>query len=130
VPIKIAMNLTFPEIVNKYNRTRLYELVKNGPDVYPGAKFVRKGNWTKSLKNMPNREDLILEDGDIVDRHMIDGDPVLFNRQPSLHKYSMLCHRVKVMPFNTFRLNVVVCSGYNADQKSRSVKDRLKRFTV
>jgi DNA-directed RNA polymerase II subunit RPB1 len=115
VPIKIAMNLTFPEVVNKYNKDKLYQLIKNGPDVYPGAKFVRKGNWTKGLKNMPNREDLILDEGDIVDRHMIDGDSVLFNRQPSLHKYSMLCHRVRVMPFNTFRLNVVVCSGYNAD---------------
>lgn len=115
VPIKIAMNLTFPEVVNQYNRTKLMEFVINGPDKYPGARFIRKGSWTKALKNMPNRSDIVLEDGDIVDRHLIDGDYVLFNRQPSLHKYSMLCHRVKVMPFNTFRLNVSVCGGYNAD---------------
>lgn len=116
VPLKIAMNLTFPEIVNKYNREKLMRYVVNGPDVYPGAKFIRKGNWTKSLKNMPNRADIVLEDGDVVDRHMIDGDFVLFNRQPSLHKYSMLCHRVKVMPYNTFRLNVCCCPGYNSDK--------------
>lgn len=115
VPIKIAMNLTFPEIVNQYNRERLTQFVINGPDKYPGAKFIRKGQWTKALKNMANRESIVLEDGDVVDRHLIDGDVVLFNRQPSLHKYSMLCHRVKVMPYNTFRLNVCVCSAYNAD---------------
>jgi DNA-directed RNA polymerase beta' subunit len=115
VPLKIAMNLTFPEIVNKYNKERLKKYVVNGPTKYPGAKFIRKGEWTKSLKNMPDRENIVLEDGDVVDRHIIDGDPVLFNRQPSLHKYSMMCHKVKVMPFNTFRLNVSVCPCYNSD---------------
>jgi DNA-directed RNA polymerase beta' subunit len=115
VPLKIAMNLTFPEIVNKHNREKLTQYVINGPDVYPGAKFIRKGNWTKALKNMPDRINIILDDGDVVDRHLIDGDYVLFNRQPSLHKYSMLCHRVKVMPYNTFRLNVCVCPLYNSD---------------
>jgi DNA-directed RNA polymerase II subunit RPB1 len=114
VPIKIAMNLTFPEIVNKYNRDKLMEYVRNGPDIYPGAKFLRKGAVTKSLKNI-DRTNIILENGMIVDRHLINGDPVLFNRQPSLHKSSMLCHKVRVMPFNTFRLNVCVCAGYNAD---------------
>ena len=114
VPLKIAMNLTFPEVVNKYNRDKLQEYVRNGPDIYPGAKFIRKGHITKSLKNI-DRSNLILEDGMIVDRHLINGDPVLYNRQPSLHRSSMLCHRVVVMPYNTFRLNVCVCAGYNAD---------------
>ena len=41
-----------------------------------------------------------------VERHMIDGDYVVFNRQPSLHKMSMMCHRVKVLPWSTFRLNL------------------------
>jgi DNA-directed RNA polymerase beta' subunit len=114
VPVKIAMNLTFPEVVNEYNRERLMQYVLNGPDKYPGAKFIRKGGFTKSLKNI-DRSNIVLEDGMIVDRHMINGDPVLFNRQPSLHRLSMLCHKVKVMPYNTFRLNVCVCAGYNAD---------------
>lgn len=114
VPIKIAMNLTFPEIVNQYNIEKLTEYVKNGPDIYPGAKFIRKGHITKSIKNI-DRASIILEEGMIVDRHLINGDPVLFNRQPSLHRSSMLCHKVRVVPFNTFRLNVCVCAGYNAD---------------
>lgn len=128
VPIKIAMNLTFPEIVNKYNREKLMKYVINGPDKYPGAKFIRIGNWTKALKNMPNKEGIILKDGDIVDRHLIDGDYVLFNRQPSLHKYSMLCHRIKVMPYNTFRLNVSVCPLYNSDFDGDEIKYNLSQI--
>lgn len=122
VPIKIAMNLTFPDIVNKYNKDKLRQFVINGPDKYPGAKFIRDEKGTKSLKNMV-RQNIELKDGDIVDRHLMDGDVVLFNRQPSLHKYSMLCHRVKVMPYNTFRLNVCVCPGYNSDFDGDEIKN-------
>jgi DNA-directed RNA polymerase beta' subunit len=57
----------------------------------------------------------VLEEGDVVDRHLMDGDYVLFNRQPSLHKMSMLGHKIKVMPYSTFRLNPLVCVTYNAD---------------
>lgn len=116
VPIKIAMNLTFPEIVNKYNKDEMYKLVRNGPDVYPGAKFIRKihDGVTKRLKTM-DRNSIILEDGDIIDRHLKDGDVVLFNRQPSLHRMSMMGHRIRVMPYQTFRLNVCVTPSFNAD---------------
>jgi DNA-directed RNA polymerase beta' subunit len=56
-----------------------------------------------------------LHDGDIVNRHLLDGDPVLMNRQPSLHRMSMMCHRVRVLPGLTFRLNPSACKNYNAD---------------
>ena len=56
-----------------------------------------------------------LEFGDIVNRHILNNDYVLFNRQPSLHKMSMMGHRVKVMKGDTFRLNVSATSPYNAD---------------
>lgn len=114
VPIKIAMNLTFPEVVNQYNIERLTNLVRNGPHVYPGAKFVRTKTGVKSLKGT-SHQTMEINIGDVVDRHLVDGDYVLFNRQPSLHKYSMMCHKVKVMPYNTFRLNACVCASYNAD---------------
>jgi DNA-directed RNA polymerase II subunit RPB1 len=117
VPVKIAMNLTFPEIVNKHNKDKLLQFVRNGPDHYPGAKHVRKvkeGNRTIRLKNI-DRSNVVLEEGDIVERHIMDGDYVLFNRQPSLHRMSMMCHKIKVMPYNTFRLNVCVCPAFNAD---------------
>jgi len=53
--------------------------------------------------------------GDVVERHLIDGDIVLFNRQPSLHKMSMMGHRIRILPFSTFRLNLSVTTPYNAD---------------
>mgnify|MGYP001314247726 CR=1 FL=1 len=117
VPIKIAMNLTFPERVNKYNREKLTKLITNGPDNYPGAKYIRKANQdyrTIRIKNL-DITTINLEDNDIVDRHMMNGDFILFNRQPSLHKMSMMSHKVKVMPYDTFRLNPAVTPSYNAD---------------
>jgi len=115
VPQKIAMNLTFPERATPYNIDRLYKLVQNGPDVYPGAKSVQRiGGRTISLKHVATKTIQIFE-GDVVHRHLLDGDPVLFNRQPSLHRMSMMCHRVRVLPYSTFRLNVSVTKPYNAD---------------
>jgi DNA-directed RNA polymerase beta' subunit len=116
VPIKIAMNLTFPEVVNEHNREYLTELVRRGPDAYPGAKYIKKQHpyRTMRLKNADTSQ-IELELGDVVDRHLINGDYVLFNRQPSLHKMSMMGHKVRVMPYDTFRLNVCATKGYNAD---------------
>ena len=118
VPVKIAMNLSFPEIVNSYNIEEMRKLVTTGPNEWPGAKDIRKKSdgKTYTLKygdRQKMAEELV--EGDIVNRHIRDGDYVLFNRQPSLHKMSMMCHRVKVMPYQTFRLNVLVTSPYNAD---------------
>jgi DNA-directed RNA polymerase II subunit RPB1 len=67
-----------------------------------------------SLKHV-NAKTIQLYEGDVVNRHLLDGDPVLFNRQPSLHRMSMMCHRVRVLPYSTFRLNVSVTKPYNAD---------------
>lgn len=118
VPVKIAMNLTFPETVNAYNMEEMRRLVSTGPNEWPGAKDIRKkaDGKTYTLK-YGDREKMAeeLTEGDIVDRHLRDGDYVLFNRQPSLHKMSMMCHRVRVMPYSTFRLNPCACSSYNAD---------------
>lgn len=117
VPLVVATNLTFPEVVHSGNLDRLRRAVLAGPDVHPGAKFVQQGRFTRTLRTMTDdqRREIHLVPGDVVHRHMIDGDAVLFNRQPSLHKYSMMCHRVKVMPGKTFRLNVCVCNPYNSD---------------
>ena len=64
-----------------------------------------------------DRGSIKLENGDVVHRHMMDGDAVLFNRQPSLHRMSMMCHIVKVMKKgDTFRMNVADTKPYNADE--------------
>jgi DNA-directed RNA polymerase II subunit RPB1 len=118
VPLKIAKNLTYPEKVYKNNINKLKKLILNGPDKYPGAKKIVKSKYgnTKDL-NYVNLQQIAndLEIGDIVHRHLEDGDIVLFNRQPSLHKMSMMGHYVRVMPGLTFRLNVASCTPYNAD---------------
>jgi DNA-directed RNA polymerase beta' subunit len=123
VPMKIAMNLTVPEIVTKYNKDKLYRLVRNGPLVHPGAKQITKMNYDENGIAHPehiylkyiDRNSVVLEDGDVIDRHLMDGDWGQFNRQPSLHRMSMMAHKVKVMPGKTFRLNVYCTAPYNAD---------------
>lgn len=116
VPEEIATNLTFPETVSPYNRERLMSYVRNGPDKHPGAKsvYLKRDKANFSLRYV-NPDTIDLREGDIVHRHLIDGDIVLFNRQPSLHKASMMAHRVRVLPYSTFRLNVSATRPYNAD---------------
>lgn len=116
VPEEIAINLTFPEIVSPYNRDRLLGYVKNGPDKHPGAKsvYLKADDRTVSLRYV-NPDTIDIREGDVVHRHLIHGDIVLFNRQPSLHKASMMAHRVVVLPYSTFRLNVSATRPYNAD---------------
>lgn len=116
VPMKIAKNLTKPIVVNDKNRDFLTMLVRNGPDVHPGAKTLeRKYGESISLRNV-DRLSIKLENGDTVHRHLMDGDCVLFNRQPSLHRMSMMGHIVRVMKQgDTFRMNVGCTRPYNAD---------------
>ena len=116
VPRKIAMNITKPITVNDLNRDFLMKLIQNGPDVYPGAKILEKRNGEHISLRYVDRGSIRIENGDIVHRHMMDGDAVLFNRQPSLHRMSMMCHIAKIMERgDTFRMNVATTKPYNAD---------------
>jgi len=122
VPMKVVMNITKPVIVNERNIDYLRRLISNGPSVHPGAKKVEQKNGVMRDLKYADRDNIILEYGDIVHRHMIDGDFVLFNRQPTLHRMSMMAHRVKVMTQgDTFRLNVAATKPYNADKKNNKV---------
>lgn len=116
VPLKIAKNITKPVVVNDMNRRMLTKLVRNGPEEYPGAKILeRKGGENISLR-YADRDNIVLYNGDIVHRHMMDGDGVLFNRQPTLHRMSMMCHIARIMyQGDTFRMNVGDTKPYNAD---------------
>lgn len=115
VPEKIAMNLTRPERVTLFNRNKLYRLIQNGPLKYPGAKTIRRTDGRIISLRHVNTKEIVLNLGDIVNRHLMDNDPILFNRQPTLHRMSMMAHRVKVLTGKTFRLNVSVTAPYNAD---------------
>ncbi len=116
VPMKIATNLTKPVYVNESNKDFLSYLVKNGPDVYPGAKILELENGDSISLRYHDRENIVLKVGDIVHRHLMNGDYVLFNRQPTLHRMSMMAHVVRVMEKgDTFRMNVADTKPYNAD---------------
>ncbi|KAK5671035.1 DNA-directed RNA polymerase II core subunit rpo21 [Batrachochytrium dendrobatidis] len=116
VPRSIARNLTFPETVTPYNIDILQQMVQNGPNEHPGAKYVIRDNGERvDLRYSKRGGDIHLQYGYKVERHLLDNDYIIFNRQPSLHKMSMMGHRVKIMPYSTFRLNLSVTSPYNAD---------------
>ena len=116
VPRSVARTLTYPETVTPYNIQKLHQLVKNGPNVHPGAKYVIRDSGERiDLRHHKRAGEISLQYGWKVERHIVDGDFIIFNRQPSLHKESMMGHRVRVMPYSTFRLNLSVTSPYNAD---------------
>lgn len=116
VPLEIAEVITSAERVNSLNIGRMKELIKKGSE-YPGANYVVRPDGKKKKITPELKEELLeeLEVGYIVERHLQDGDIVLFNRHPSLHKQSIMGHLVKVLPYKTFRLHPSVCHPYNAD---------------
>ncbi|MEE9525598.1 MAG: DNA-directed RNA polymerase subunit A' [Candidatus Woesearchaeota archaeon] len=117
VPMVISTKLTVPERVTEWNMKYLKKFVKNGPAKYPGANYIVRPDGKKKKITDETQEALLeeLEPGFIVERHLRDGDIAIFNRQPSLHRMSMMCHRVRVLEGRTFRLNPAVCHPYNAD---------------
>uniref|UniRef100_A0A7E4VMI7 DNA-directed RNA polymerase subunit n=1 Tax=Panagrellus redivivus TaxID=6233 RepID=A0A7E4VMI7_PANRE len=116
VPRTIAQNMTFPELVTPFNIDMLQAMVMRGDKSYPGAKYIIRENGERvDLRYHPRAADLHLQPGYRVERHMRDGDIIVFNRQPTLHKMSMMGHRVKVLPWSTFRMNLSVTTPYNAD---------------
>jgi len=117
VPLQMVMHLTVPERVNEWNKEYLIKFVENGPKKYPGANYVIKEDGKRKTISDETKQEILdeLEVGYIVERHIINGDVALFNRQPSLHKMSMMCHKVRVLPGKTLRLNPSVCHPYNAD---------------
>ncbi|KAK5227672.1 DNA-directed RNA polymerase II core subunit rpo21 [Exophiala xenobiotica] len=116
VPRSIARTLTYPETVTPFNLDKLKRLVANGPNEHPGARYVIRDTGERiDLRHHKRAGEMTLQYGWKVERHIQDGDVILFNRQPSLHKESMMGHRVRVMPYSTFRLNLSVTTPYNAD---------------
>ena len=122
IPVRIARVLTSKETVTENNKEELQKLVNNGPSVHPGANIVFQqvhygGNTRYDAIDLKARR-VELEIGDVVERHMQDDDPVLFNRQPTLHKQSIMCHRAKIInneQLMTFRMNLSDTTPYNAD---------------
>ncbi|KAM0675865.1 DNA-directed RNA polymerase III subunit C1 (rpo31) [Gurleya vavrai] len=116
IPLEIAKTLTISELVTKYNKEELIKRIKNGNSVYPGANYFQNSKG-KSFLMYANKNRIIenIKEGDIVERHLQEDDIVLFNRQPSLHRISIMAHKVKIHPHKTLRFNECVCTPYNAD---------------
>ena len=117
IPKSVAMELTVPERVTSWNIEWLKELISNGPKKYVGANYVITLD-NKKKKIAEESKEQILADltlGCIVERHLIKGDICVFNRQPSLHRMSIMCHKIVILPGKSFRLNPGVCTPYNAD---------------
>jgi DNA-directed RNA polymerase subunit A' len=118
VPLMVATKLSVPEKITHWNLDVMRRLVENGPDQYPGALYiVRPDGKRVRLEFVLDRDKIAeaLEPGFVVERHIRDGDVVIFNRQPSLHRMSIMAHYVRVLPYKTFRLHLCVCPPYAAD---------------
>lgn len=118
IPETVANILTKPIVVNATNRSMLHKAVMLGKNVRNGVASVETVDGEKydmSTLDLQQREDLYLENGMIVHRHLRDGDWVLFNRQPTLHRSSMMGHEIYIHKDRTFRLNLSCCTAYNAD---------------
>lgn len=122
VPIEAARELTVPIHVTERNLAIAKEMCSRGPtppgpDYKPGVNYVIRPDGRRIKVTDKNAATVAegIEPGYIVERHLVDGDIVLFNRQPSLHRMSIMAHEVRVMPYKTFRFNLCVCPPYNAD---------------
>jgi len=127
VPIAMARELTVPVKVTAHNLNWCKMMVKRGPSpltedgkYLPGVNYIlrqRNGMKQRIKVTEKNANDVAekLEPGMTIERQLMDGDIVLFNRQPSLHRMSMMAHKVRVVPYKTFRFNLSVCPPYNAD---------------
>ena len=131
IPPVFAMKLTYPEPVTSHNFLELKQAVLNGTEKWPGAAAIENENGqiiNLRLKNFEDRQALanqLLAPSNTsvngarnkkVHRHLNNGDIVIMNRQPTLHKPSMMAHRAKVLPGEkTIRMHYTNCNTYNAD---------------
>jgi len=115
VPLEVAKVITVSEQVNQHNIEKLKQLILSGK--YPGANYVVRPDGKRKKITEELKAEIIeeLQDGYFVERQLQDGDVVLFNRHPSLHRASLMAHFVKILPYKTFRLHPAATHPYNAD---------------
>ena len=116
IPFEIAKIVTVAETVNDLNINKLKKLIQSGSE-YPGANYIIRPDGKRKKITDELKEEIIEEisPGYIVERHLNEGDVVLFNRHPSLHRGSLMAHFVKVIKGRTFRMHPAACAPYNAD---------------
>ena len=112
IPISVAEKLTIPVKVTDYNKKNMQALLEQEKSP---VKYVIRPNGSRVDLSFVSRLSIQLSSGYTVERSLQDGDIVLFNRQPSLHKMSIMAHEVRVLPYSTFRMNLSCTTPYNAD---------------
>ncbi|CAL8301311.1 unnamed protein product [Arctogadus glacialis] len=130
LPMVFATKLTYPQPVTPWNVKELRQAVLNGPDVHPGAVAVINEDGSKTILSpsdatqreavakqlltpCPGRQKMAMK---IVNRHIKNGDVMLLNRQPTLHRPSIQSHRARILPGEkVLRLHYANCKAYNAD---------------
>ncbi len=111
LPKKMMMSFTYGEMCNMYNFHLLQTYINNGQFKHPGCNYiVRNGEHLR-----PDACQGGLQFGDMVHRHLIVGDPILVNRQPSLHKYSIMCHKIRLHENQTIKPHLCVMGAYGGD---------------
>ncbi len=117
VPRVFMNTLTKPEEVHRGNLDRLQAAVKLGPGQTGGAARVLRADGRLIQLHLlkPGMPPVVLQPGDVVERHLIDGDVGIFNRQPTLHRLGMMAHRLKAIQGEAFGLPLGVMGPYNAD---------------
>jgi DNA-directed RNA polymerase beta' subunit len=130
VPDRVATEMTQTMNVNERNLGEARRYVRNGPESHPGANYVRRADGRRLKVTEKNCEELAekVEPGWEVSRHLIDGDIIIFNRQPSLHRMSIMAHEVVVMPYKTFRLNTTVCVAGDTEVDCGGYTRRIKNM--
>ena len=147
VPLKFAKGLSYPTVVTAYNVEQLRKAVQNGPDIHPGANFVEDewGHKTDLARLDAHQRNAISQtlltksslappgSSKKVMRHLINGDALILNRQPSLHKPSMMAHVARILPnpkWQTIRMHYANCNSYNAVSEKKNLYLQSIPFNV
>ncbi|XP_053969844.1 DNA-directed RNA polymerase I subunit RPA1 [Anastrepha ludens] len=141
IPDIFARKLSYPVPVTPWNVAELRKMVMNGPDIHPGANYIQDEKGYTTLipaDNAAKRESMAKllfnypENGiKVVHRHVLNGDVLLLNRQPSLHRPSIMAHKARILPGEkTFRLHYSNCKAYNADFDGDEMNAHLPQSEV
>ncbi|XP_071313140.1 DNA-directed RNA polymerase I subunit RPA1 [Trachinotus anak] len=130
IPMVFATKLTYPQPVTPWNVKELRQAVLNGPNVHPGASMVINEDGKRTIlsaSSLAQREAVAKQlltpcpgphkmPMKIVNRHIKNGDVLLLNRQPTLHRPSIQAHSARILPGEkVLRLHYANCKAYNAD---------------
>ncbi|KNC24906.1 DNA-directed RNA polymerase I subunit RPA1 [Lucilia cuprina] len=141
IPDIFAKKLSYPVPVTPWNVAELRKMVMNGPNVHPGANYIQDERGYTTIipaDNAAKRESMAKllfnypEKGiKIVHRHVLNGDVLLLNRQPSLHRPSIMAHKARILQGEkTFRLHYSNCKAYNADFDGDEMNAHLPQSEV